>query len=194
MAGSSGALRAGIYGANVPVVAVLVGLQASGKTTFCQRMLGSGFVVVSKAHFRHARHPQRRQMHLVEEALSAGRDVVVDNTNPSPQEWAPLIDAARAHGARVVAYWFPPDLAGSLQRNAARPDRARIPEVALRATLARLLRPRVRDGFDEVFAVEFDGSGGFIVRPAGEEGDGGESAYSEGNGPIGREAPGSPQA
>jgi hypothetical protein len=56
-----------------------------------------------------------------------------------------------------------------LQRNAARPVRARIPELGLRATLARLLRPRVRDGFDEVFAAEFDGSAGFIVRPAGEE-------------------------
>jgi predicted kinase len=178
----------------VPVVAVLVGLQASGKTTFCQRMLGPGFVVVSKAHLRHARHPQRRQMHLIEEALSAGCDVVVDNTNPSPQEWAPLIDAARAHGARVVAYWFPPDLAGSLQRNAARPDGARIPELGLRATLARLLRPRVQDDFDEVFAVEFHGSGGFIVRPAGEESDGGEPACSETNSPTGREAPGSPQA
>lgn len=89
------------------MVAVLVGLQASGKTMFCQRVLGAGFVVVSKAHFRHARHPQRRQMRLIEEALSAGRDVVVDNTNPSPREWAPLVDAARTHGARVVAYWFP---------------------------------------------------------------------------------------
>ncbi len=134
-------------------------------------MLGAGFVVVSKAHFRHARHPQRRQMRLIDEALSAGHDVVVDNTNPSPQEWAPLVDAARAHEARVVAYWFPPDLAGCMQRNAARPDRARVPEAGLRATLARLLRPRVQDGFDEVFVVEFDGSGGFIVRSAGEEGE-----------------------
>jgi dephospho-CoA kinase len=46
------------------VVAVLAGLQASGKTTFCQRMPSPGFIVVSKAHFRHGRHPQRRQMHL----------------------------------------------------------------------------------------------------------------------------------
>ncbi len=173
-----------VYGAGVPVVAVLVGLQASGKTTFCRRVLGAGPVMVSKGHFPHARHPQRRQMRLIEEALSAGCDVVVDNTNPSPQEWAPLIDAARAHGARVVAYWFPPDLAGSLQRNAARPDRARIPELGLRATLARLRRPRVQDGFDEVFVVEFDGTGGFIVRRAGEEGEGGEPACGGGNDPI----------
>ncbi len=179
MEGCSGALRAGIYGAIVPVVAVLVGLQASGKTTFCQRMLSPGVVMVSKAHFRHARHPQRRQMHLVEEALSAGRDVVVDNTNPSPREWAPLVDAARAHGARVVAYWFPPDLAGCLRRNAARPDRARVPEAGLRATLARLLRPRVQDGFDEVFAVEFDGAGGFAVRRAGEKTGDGEPVRGE---------------
>ena len=150
------------------VVAVLVGLGASGKTTFCQRRLAAVSVVVSKAHFPHARHPQRRQMRMIEEALSAGSSVVVDNTIPSPQEWAPLVGAARAHGSRVVAYWFPPDLAGSLQRNGARPDRARVPEAGVRATLARLVRPRVQDGFDEVLVVEFDGAGGFIVRPAGE--------------------------
>ncbi len=147
-------------------------MQASGKTTFCQQVLGSRFVVVSKAHFRNARHPQQRQMRLIDEALSGGRDVVVDNTNPSPKEWVPLVEAARAHGARVVAYWFPPDLAGSSQRNAARPDRVRVPVVGLRATLVNLRRPQVRDGFDEVFVVEFDSAGGFTVRPACEEGEG----------------------
>ncbi len=172
MTARGGAVR-WVYGSGVPVVAVLVGLQASGKTTFCQQVLGSRFAVVSKANFRNARHPQQRQMHLIEEALSAGRDVVVDNTNPSPKEWVPLVEAARAHGARAVAYWFPPDLAGSTQRNAARPERARVLMAGLRATLASLRRPQVRDGFDEVRVVEFDGAGGFTIRPAGEEGEGG---------------------
>jgi len=145
-------------------VVVLVGLQASGKTTFCLQRLAATHVHVSKDAFPNAKRPQRRQMRMVEEALVAGRDVVVDNTNPSPAEWAPVIAAARAYGARVVAYWFPPDLAASLTRNAAREGGSRVPDVGVYATIKILREPGPADGFDEVHTVRFDGSGGFDVR------------------------------
>ncbi|MDO0928903.1 ATP-binding protein [Streptomyces sp. TG1A-8] len=147
---------------------VLVGLQASGKSTFYERCLRDRPVLVSKDLFpRSARHKQARQMRLVEEALAVDRSVVVDNTNPSPEEWGPLVAAARAHGATVTAYWFPPDLAGSLRRNAGRTGRARVPDAGIHATLRRLRRPSTADGFDAVHDVRFDGRGGFEVRPAG---------------------------
>ncbi|MEV8553879.1 ATP-binding protein [Streptomyces glaucescens] len=152
-----------------PDVAVLVGLQASGKSTFCRQWLTGSYELVSKDLFpRSARHRQRRQMRLVAEALAAGRSVAVDNTNPSPQEWTPLDAAGHAHGATVTAYWFPPDLAGSLARNALREGRARIPDVGIRATAKRLRRPSRADGFDTVLEVRFDGRGGFRVRPVPE--------------------------
>ncbi|WP_432169401.1 AAA family ATPase [Streptomyces sp. 1222.5] len=143
---------------------VFVGLQASGKSTFYERCLRDGHVRVGKDAFpRSARHKQKRQMRLVTEALAAGRSVVVDNTNPSPQEWDPLLAAARAHNASVSAYWFPPDLQGSLRRNAARTGRARVPDIGVHATLRRLRRPTPADGFDAVYDVRFDGRGGFRV-------------------------------
>lgn len=146
---------------------MLVGLQASGKSTFCAQVLGRRYVQVSKDHFPNARNRQARQLRLVCEALADGRDVVVDNTNPSPDEWRPLVEVARDAGARTVAYWFPPDLAGSIRRNAARSARARVPEVGLRAVASRLRQPTAADRFDEVLAVAFDGAGGFEVRPCG---------------------------
>lgn len=152
----------------MPIVAVLVGLQASGKTTFCRQMLG-GYAQVSKDLWPNAGNRQRRQLRLIGEALAAGQDVAVDNTNPSAEEWQPLIEMARQAGARVVAYWFPPDLPGSLCRNAARQGRARVPEVGVRAVMARLRRPELADGFDAVMAVRFDGDNGFHVVPAGLE-------------------------
>jgi predicted kinase len=150
-------------------VAILIGLQASGKTTFCRQALAADHEVVSKDAFRNARHPQRRQMRLVHEALAAGRSVAVDNTNPSPQEWQPLIDAARAYGATTVGYWFPPDPAAARDRNARRPGRARVPDVGLYATLKRLRRPRRSDGFDRLYQVTVNGAGGFDVRPMPDE-------------------------
>ncbi|MFI7610567.1 AAA family ATPase [Nonomuraea terrae] len=144
-------------------VAVLVGLQASGKSTFYRRRMAETHVHVSKDAFPNARHRQRRQLRLVAEALEQGRDVAVDNTNPSPEEWSPLVVLAKERGARVVAYWFPPDLPASLARNLLRLGRSRVPEVGVRATFRRLRRPRRSDGFDAVRTVTFDGSGGFTV-------------------------------
>ncbi|WP_144127445.1 ATP-binding protein [Catellatospora sichuanensis] len=150
-------------------LAVLIGLQAAGKSTFCRTVLADGRVVVSKDDFPNARHRQRRQMRLVGEALVAGRSVVVDNTNPSPAQWQPLVDAAREHGATVVGYWFPPDPAGSAARNAARDDRTRVPDAGLRAVLRELRRPCRADGFDRLYTVGFDGAGGFRVDALDEE-------------------------
>ncbi|MEU9560076.1 ATP-binding protein [Streptomyces fumanus] len=149
----------------MPELTVLVGLQAAGKSTFAGERFSGRWVRVSKDRFpRSARHKQARQMREVGRALAEGRPVVVDNTNPSPQEWDPLVAAGHAYGARVVAYWFPPDLAGSLRRNAARAGRDRVPEIGVRATLRRLRRPAPADGFDAVYEVAFDGRGGFTVR------------------------------
>ncbi|MTE22217.1 AAA family ATPase [Streptomyces sp. TRM43335] len=164
-------------------MAVLVGLQASGKSTFRARAFPADFTVVGKDLFpRSARHRQRRQMRMVTEALERGRSVVVDNTNPSPLEWAPLIAAGRAHGARVVAYWFPPDVPNAMARNAARQGRERVPDVGFFDTLRRLRRPRRADGFDAVWEVRTDGRGGFDVRPGDVDEDEGEGEGDPGGG------------
>ncbi|MEU9350401.1 AAA family ATPase [Streptomyces griseoloalbus] len=148
-----------------PDVAVLVGLQASGKSAFRERCLSGRHEPVGKDLMpRAARRKQDRQMRLVHEALSSGRPVAVDNTNPSPEEWRPLLAAGHTHGATVTAYWFPPDLPGSLARNALRQGRHRVPDVAIHATVKRLRRPSRADGFDAVREVRFDGRGGFLVR------------------------------
>lgn len=144
-------------------VAILIGLQAAGKSSFYRQRLAATHQQVSKDAFPRARHRQRRQLRLIGEALALGHDVAVDNTNPSRLEWQPIIDVARAHGARVVGYWFPPDPVGSLARNAEREGRARVPEVGLYSTLRDLRRPRQDDGFDVVRTVRFDGAGGFTV-------------------------------
>ncbi len=144
-------------------LAVLIGLQASGKSTFVRSYFADSCVAISKDAWPNARRRQQRQMRLLDEALAAGRDVVVDNTNPGPAAWHPLIEAGHRHGARVVAYWFAPDLARSLARNAAR--HKPVPDVGVFTTAALLRRPYYADGFDDICQVRFDGRGGFVVEP-----------------------------
>ena len=130
---------------------------------------------VSKDRFPHNRNPARRQRQLVEEALGAGRSVVIDNTNPTPQERAEPIALARSLGARVVGYYFESHLAECLERNRNRVGKARVPDVALYATAKRLQPPSYAEGFDQLYRARMAGEGGWEVTGCDDAGSGGGS-------------------
>ena len=131
----------------------MVGLQGAGKSTWVAGELGTTHAVVSKDHWPRARHREARQQRVVTELLAAGRSVVVDNTNPSAGERAPLVAAARAAGVPVRAVWVDTPLEVCLARNAARPERSRVPLVGIHAAVARLEPPAVEEGFARVDVV-----------------------------------------
>ena len=143
---------------------ILVGLQASGKSTFAGQRFAGTHVYVSKDAMRNARKKEPRQRQLVEAALREGRSVVVDNTNPTLEDRAALIELGRAYGAEIVGYYFEPDLAASRERNRQREGRARVPDVALYVTIKKLQPPRLAEGFDRLYRVRLVGEQ-FEVRP-----------------------------
>lgn len=148
-----------------PEVVVLVGLQASGKSTFFRQRFADTHLHVSKDLMRNVRRKEVRQHALIESALARGASVVVDNTNPSVEERQRIITLARSFHARVVGYWFPPDVPTMLARNAAREGRERVPDVGFFATLKRLVPPRPEEGFDQLFVVRARTEGLFDVEP-----------------------------
>ncbi len=134
-------------------VVVLVGLQASGKSTFARDRFAASHAIVSKDAFPNAKNKARRQAREIDAALSSGRSVLVDNTNPRVEDRAPVVAAARTAGARVIAYVFDAAFDECVERNAKREGRARVPDVGLRATAKSLVLPTSAEGFDEVWAV-----------------------------------------
>jgi predicted kinase len=146
-----------------PELVLFVGLQGSGKSSFYRARFAGTHDLVSKDCFPSNRKPARRQRQLVEEALAAGRSVVVDNTNPTVAERAELIALACSFGAGVVGYYFESRLADCLERNRRREGRGRVPDVALYATRKRLCRPALAEGFGRLFYVRLLGKGQFQV-------------------------------
>ena len=146
---------------------ILIGLPASGKSTFFRRQFAATHDHVSKDLLRHNRRPQRRQEELMAASLASGRSVVVDNTNPSRAVRAPLIAIARANHADVVAYLFVTEAADALRRNRARQGRDRVPDVAVFTVRKRLELPALSEGFDRIYEVRMnEADGTFAVTPA----------------------------
>ncbi len=131
----------------------MVGLQGCGKSTWVRARLADTHLVVSKDHWPNARRREARQLRVVSELLADGRSVVVDNTNPSPDDRAPLISLARAAGVRARAVWLDVPLRTCLERNLDREGRARVPVVGVLATRTRLVPPTTDEGFTRVDVV-----------------------------------------
>lgn len=130
-------------------VALFVGVQGSGKTSFFTSQLVHTHMRISRDLVR-TKHRERK---LFEACLALQQPLVLDNTNPTRAVRAPWIALAQARGFPVVAYWFDVPLADALARNAIRAGKQRIPEIAVESTHARLQPPQLDEGFERVFAV-----------------------------------------
>ena len=133
---------------------IFIGLPGSGKSTLYREKFAQTHLHVSKDLWPNTSKREERQRNMIEEALAAGRSVVIDNTNPTKSERAALINLARVHGAGVIAYFFDVNTRTAVARNAERKGRAKVPNVAIFTAAKRLERPSLTEGFDELFRVE----------------------------------------
>lgn len=138
---------------------VLIGLQASGKSSFCRKCLFNSHVRINLDMLR-TRH---RENLLISACHHAKQPYVVDNTNPTPEARVGYIQAAKASGFRVVGYYFASKVEECKSRNSQRPDDQMVPLKGLLGTYAKLQLPERSEGFDELYFVSFNNDGTFEV-------------------------------
>ena len=144
-----------------PDCVILIGLPGAGKSTFSRERFPSYEHISKDAFPRHARDKQARQDAALGAALGAGRPVVVDNTNASREERAPIIRIARAAGARVVGYYIEASTREAIARNERRTGTAKVPKVAIFTCAKRLVPPVLDEGFDELHTIHVAPGGTF---------------------------------
>ncbi|MEH6460017.1 AAA family ATPase [Chitinimonas sp. JJ19] len=128
---------------------VLIGPQASGKSSFCKERLFNSHLRLNLDMLR-TRH---REALLLAACIAAKQPVVIDNTNPTAADRARYLGQFKAAGYAVHGYFFPDAFEVCQARNAQRLGKARIPDVGLKDFFARLERPTHQEGFDALFSV-----------------------------------------
>jgi predicted kinase len=135
-----------------PEVVFLVGLPASGKSSFCRKHFASSHILISKDLMKNRKRREDRQLRLLSEALNRGESVVIDNTNISVSARFASLQLAKSLRARTRAFYFPIALDDSRSRNLG-PGRTKVPEVAIYVAAKSLEPPTCAEGFDEVIVV-----------------------------------------
>jgi predicted kinase len=144
---------------------IFIGLQASGKSTFFRQYFAATHELVSKDRMRNNKNPARRQVQLIKAALQAGRSVVVDNTNPTLEDRSALIELGNTYAAQIIGYYFQSKVSDCLERNRQRTGKDRVPDVAIYATVKKLVRPTYAEGYKQLFYATMAGNSEFRVRP-----------------------------
>lgn len=139
---------------SIQTLAIMIGIQASGKSTFCRNYLpGYDRINLDTLHTRN------KENIAMDEAFFAGRNIVIDNTNPTAKDRKKYITKAKEHGYHVTGYFMQSRLKECTARNELREGKAKIPTKAIAATSNRLQMPSYEEGFDELYFVRITDTG-----------------------------------
>jgi predicted kinase len=138
---------------------ILIGIQGSGKSTFCRKYFFDTHVRISLDMLR-TRH---RESLLLRACLEGKQKFVVDNTNITAADRGRYIVPAKDAGFSVVGYYFSSRLEEALRRNRQRTGKSRIPEKAIAGFFKRLELPRKEEGFDRLYYVRIMETGEFTL-------------------------------
>ena len=134
-----------------PTLIVLMGLQASGKTTFFEQFLkDKGYVHINLDTLK-TRH---REILEITRCLDRGLCYATDNTNPTKEDRRRYIGSAKDKGYHIVGYFMQSRLASCLERNGRR-DR-QVPKKGILATFNKIEMPSLDEGFDELNFVSIE--------------------------------------
>ena len=127
---------------------ILMGIQASGKSTFCKTYL-QNLVRINLDTLR----TRCRERQLLEDCFEKGLSFAVDNTNPTKQDRERYISAAKQHGYEIIGCFFQSKVQDCIARNRQRRGAAQVPDMAIAATSNKLELPSLEEGFDKLYFV-----------------------------------------
>lgn len=122
---------------------IFIGIQASGKTSFYERLLEKdGYVHISMDILGN----RNKEEQMVQDCIATGKDFVIDNTNPTREERRRYLELLADSGYEVAGYFFQSRVQDCVRRNQERGEK--VPSKAIAATSNKLEMPSYDEGFD----------------------------------------------
>ncbi|XP_078785480.1 bifunctional polynucleotide phosphatase/kinase isoform X2 [Oryzias latipes] len=139
-------------------VIVAVGYPASGKSTFFHaHVIPKGYFYVN----RDTLGSWQKCVAVCERALSEGRSVAVDNTNPDPESRKRYVDVAKAAGVSCRCFHFSASLEQAKHNNRFREmapsdgKHAKVNEMVFHSYKKHFVAPALSEGFSEILQIHF---------------------------------------
>jgi len=138
---------------------LLIGIQASGKSTFYKENLFNSHVRISNDLLK----TKNREKLMLEYCNNTQMSFVIDNTNVTKNIRKKYIDIARGLNIPIIGYYFKTDLTQSIGRNEKRIKKEIVPIAGILATHKKLEIPSMDEGFSELYYVETNDNG-FVIK------------------------------
>lgn len=140
---------------------ILIGIQASGKTTFCRKYFND-FNCISLDVIK----TRKKEDTIITQIVKNGKNLVIDNTNPTKNERKKYIDIARQNGYKTIGLYFRSSVDECIKRNSARENH--IPLKGILAVAKKLEQPNYNEDFDELYYIKIENNK-FIINEWNEE-------------------------
>jgi len=134
-----------------PCLTLMVGIPASGKSSYCKEYQWNTEVVSLDLL-----KSRSNEQFLLDDLFWQGVNITIDNTNVTREERAKYIAQAKQYGYRVEGNFFQSVLADCIERNKQRDGKARVPDKAIVAKSNQLELPSYSEGFDELYFVKIE--------------------------------------
>ena len=134
------------WGDDVSIMAIMIGIQASGKSSFCKSNLKE-YVRINLDEL----NTRNKERIAIMEAIQSGVDIVIDNTNPTKADREKYVSIAKNHGYEVIGYFMQSRLQECIDRNEQREGRRFVPKGQIRRMFFCATKPKLEEGFSKLY-------------------------------------------
>jgi len=129
---------------------ILIGIQASGKTTFFKEKFINSHIRISNDLLK----TRNREKLLLDFCRESKMSFVIDNTNITKDIRKKYIDIIKNMEIPIFGYYFKTNIEKSLKLNKLRTGKEKISEIGILGTYKKLEIPSIDEGFTKLFYVD----------------------------------------
>ena len=128
---------------------IFIGIQGSGKSWYYNHFLAHEYVHINLDTL----HTRNKERLLLTECITEGKNIAIDNTNPTKADRQRYIPMLREAGYRIIGYFFESRVKDCIRRNEKRTGKACVPNMVIAATSNKLEMPSLAEGFDALYFI-----------------------------------------